>query len=268
VHLVQEFVDARSTEEMLATAREASSCLGAHGQAAIGKRRVLGDHVDDVHPETVDPTVEPTAHHLVDRPADLGILPVQIRLLAGEEMEVVLLGRLVELPGRAGEERRPVRRLRSRCAGGHSWSGRPPPVPVPFRAVDARPRFDEPGVLVGGVVDDEIHDEFHPAPVQGREQVVELRQRAEDRLDVLVVADVVAVVVLRRRIDRGQPDDVDPEVSEIVDPRRDPREVADPVTVGIGETPRVDLIDHRGLPPSCADQCRCHGPDSGTCAAA
>ena len=75
------------------------------------------------------------------------------------------------------------------------------------------------GVLVGGVVDHEVHHELHAALVDRREQRVEVRERAEHRLDVLVVADVVAVVVLRRGIDRRQPDHVDAERAQVVEPR-------------------------------------------------
>ena len=77
----------------------------------VGQRGVLGDHVDDVHAEAVDPAVEPPAHHRVDRLPDLRVLPVEVGLLAREQVQVVLAGRLVELPRRAGEERAPVGRL-------------------------------------------------------------------------------------------------------------------------------------------------------------
>jgi hypothetical protein len=39
-------------------------------------------------------------------------------------------------------------------------------------------------VLVGGVVDHEVHDELDPALVHAREQLVELLERAEHRVDV------------------------------------------------------------------------------------
>jgi hypothetical protein len=52
-------------------------------------------------------------------------------------------------------------------------------------------------VLVGGGVDNEVHHELDPAAVELGDQLVESGQCAEHRVDVLVVADVVAVVVLR-----------------------------------------------------------------------
>ena len=82
----------------------------------VGQRRVLGQHVDDVHAEAVDAAVEPPAHHRVHGLADRRLLPVQVGLLAREEVQVVLAARLVELPRRPGEERRASSSARPRAA--------------------------------------------------------------------------------------------------------------------------------------------------------
>ena len=95
----------------------------------------------------------------------------------------------------------------------------PPPVPVPLRVVGAAAGLDEPRVLVGGVVDHQVHDHLHAAGVHPGQQLVEVGQGAEHRLDAGVVADVVAVVVLRGRVDRRQPQHVDPEPGQVVQPR-------------------------------------------------
>jgi hypothetical protein len=99
------------------------------------------------------------------------------------------------------------------------------------------------------VVDDEVHEQPHPAPVQRRDQFVELLERAEQRVDALVVADVVAVVGLRRGVDRREPQDVDPEVGQMVQALQDPAEVADAVAVGVLERARIDLVDDGSRPP-------------------
>ena len=52
---------------------------------------------------------------------------------------------------------------------------------------------------------------------------VEVGERAEQRVDVAVVGDVVAEVAHRRPEDRRQPDGVDAEPGEVVEPRRDAR---------------------------------------------
>ncbi len=217
--------------------------------APVRQRRVLGDHVDDVHAEAVDPAVEPPAHHLVHRLAHLGVLPVQVRLLAGEQVEVVLPARLVVRPRRAGEERAPVVGLGTRGAGDRAGAGRPPPVPVAPRVVAARARRGEPCVLVGGVVDHQVHEQLHAARVQRGDQLVEVGQRAEHRVDVAVVADVVAVVVLGGAVDRRQPQHVHPQVGQVVEPVEDPAQIADPVAVAVGEAAGVDLVDDRAGPP-------------------
>ena len=214
MHLLQELVEPRA----MRVQRE---------RVAVRQAGRLGDQVDDVHPEAVDPPVQPPAHHLVDRRANVRVLPVEIRLLAREEVQVVLAGRVVELPRRAGEERAPIVRRR-----------RAPPVPVALGRVDRGPRLDEPRVLVGRVVDDEVHDQLHAARVDAREQFVELLERPEDRLDVLVVADVVAGVVLRRRVDGREPQHVHPELREVVQVRGDAAQIPDPVAIRSRRTTR------------------------------
>ena len=210
---------------------------------------VLGDHVDDVHPEAVHAAVQPPAHHLVDRLPDLGVLPVEVGLLAGEQVQVVLAGVGVVLPGRPGEERPPVGGFGAGIAAVHALAGRSPPVPIALGIVRRRLRLDEPRVLVGGVVDHQVHHQLHAAAVHGLQQRIEIGEGAEDGLDVPVVADVVARVVLGRRVHRRQPDDVHAQLGQVVDLGGDPAQITDTVAVGVGETARVDLVDNGGLPP-------------------
>ena len=101
-----------------------------------------------------------------------------------------------------------------------------------------------------------------PALVHRGEQPVEVGERAEHRVDVLVVADVVAVVVLRRAVDRRQPHDVDAELARGGRGGDSmPGQVADAVAVGVREAARVDLVDDRRLPPrsDTADTVPAHG---------
>jgi hypothetical protein len=46
------------------------------------------------------------------------------------------------------------------------------------------------------MVDDQVHHELDATPVQLCEQLIPIRQRAELIHDILVVADVVAIVVV------------------------------------------------------------------------
>ena len=164
-------------------------------------------------------------------------------------MQVVLPGLLLPGPRRPGEVRLPVGRLGPRLATDEAVARRSPPVEVAQVAVLRRAGLAEPRVLVAGVVHDQVHH-HRDAPVVGAgDQLVHLLQRPEQRLDVLVVADVVAVVDQRRAVDRTQPDDVHTEPLEVVEPADDPAQVTDPVAIAVGEALRVDLVDDRRLPP-------------------
>ena len=201
-----------------------------HG--AVGQAGLLRDEVDDVHAEAVDPAVEPPAHHRVDRLADRRVLPVEVGLLAREEVQEVLAGGLVELPGRARERRAPVRRLGARArrppspraAGGTSTSRA---SGCPGRTRDSTNHGCSSDVwLTTRSMTSRIPRSWTAASSASKSASV-----PEHRVDVLVVADVVAGVVLRRRIDRRQPQHVDAEPGEIVQARQNSREVADAVAV-------------------------------------
>jgi hypothetical protein len=81
------------------------------------------------------------------------------------------------------------------------------------------------------------------------EQAVEIGHGAEGREDGAVVADVVAVVVVGRLVDRADPDHIHAQPLEMVEPGQDAGQVPDPIAVGVHEAARVDLVGDGGLPP-------------------
>ena len=75
--------------------------------------------------------------------------------------------------------------------------------------------------------------------MKGLDEPVQVFEGPEHGVDVLVVADVVPVVVLRAAVDGRQPDHVDTEFGDVIDPLEDAWKVADelkkrdiPVIVG------------------------------------
>lgn len=70
------------------------------------------------------------------------------------------------------------------------------------------PRFLEPLVLITGMIDDKIHDELHPSVVHLGDETVDVGERAELRMDRLIVGNVVAVVDEWGSVDRRQPDSI------------------------------------------------------------
>src|SRR6266446_9316684 len=139
----------------------------------VAKLRILDQMPDHVDPETVDALAKPEAHHVMDGPAHLRFAPIQIRLLGQEGVIIILPRRGVVLPGAAAEFRQPIvgrAAIRRRIA---------PDVPVTLRIVARTPAFDEPGMLVGGMVWHEVEDDFEPASMRSVYQRVEVRHRAE-----------------------------------------------------------------------------------------
>ena len=54
---------------------------------------------DDIHAETIYPSVHPPIHHVIHSLPDLRILPVKIRLLLGKLMKIILTPLRIKLPG-------------------------------------------------------------------------------------------------------------------------------------------------------------------------
>ena len=85
--------------------------------------------------------------------------------------------------------------------------------------------------------------------VVGDAEGLEVLERAIRRVHVVILSDVVSVVPQRRRIEGKQPDGVDSEAAQVVEPGREAWEVSDAIIVGIRKGPHVDLIDDRILVP-------------------
>ena len=157
-------------------------------------------------------------------------------------MQIPLARALVVAPGRGREEGGPVVRL-------------PAVLPVAPDVVVAVGIFargaglHEPAVLVRGVVHHEVHDELYVPAVHLAQQLVEVLHRAELGHYLLVVADVVAHVRVRRIVHRAEPHGADAEALEIVEPRDDAPQVAYAVAVGVLKAPGIDLIKYALLPP-------------------
>ena len=109
--------------------------------------------------------------------------------------------------------------------------------------------LDEPLVLVGHVVGDDVDDRADAEGEGFGDQRLGLGERAERRIDRPVVGDVVAAVGERRGVPGVVPDGVDAEVAEVAEPGAHAGEVADAVAVGVGEAAHVELVDDGVAPP-------------------
>ena len=204
-----------------------------------------------VEPQAVDAAVEPEPHDPDDRVEHRRVVEVQIRLVMEEAMPVVGLGGVVPAPVRGlgvGEDDPDPFVLAVGLA---------PHVEIALGRTGWRPaRRLEPGMLVGSVVDDQLGHDADVAAVRLLDEAVEIRERAVARVDVLVVGDVVAVVTQRRRVERQQPEAVDPETFEVLELLGQAGEVADAVVGAVEKGADVRLVDDGVLVPERIDRSR------------
>jgi len=211
LHFAEELQQPRPVEKVLAAVLVAVG----RDRGRIGQAGRLGDHIDDVHAEAIDALVQPPAHHVEDLSAHPGVFPVEVRLLLGEEVQIILAGGFIILPGRAAEVGCPV-------VGLAAVPGRAPDVVIAIGTVHRLAGLDEPRVLVRGVIDHQVHHQLDAPAVHLCKQLFPVGQRAEVVHDVAVVADIVAVVVVGRLVHGGEPDDINPKGLEIIQLADDP----------------------------------------------
>ena len=180
----------------------------------LRQRRVLDEQSGRVDAHAGDAAVEPEPQDVLVLGDDVGVVPVEVGLLGGEQVQVPLAGGAVGVgrarPGVAREVRHPV--VGHLVAVVAETGVEPEPLAL-GRARAGGERGLEPGVLVADVVGDDVDD---GADAEGERLLMSSSascERPERGVDGAVVADVVAAVGERGRVPRGEPDRVDAEVA-------------------------------------------------------
>ena len=122
-----------------------------HVLGHISKGKALRNQRNHIHTKTVYPFGQPKINNSVNFLPHFGIFPVQIGLLLGVEVEKIFFGSLVPLPHAPIKNRLPI-------VGQLVWVIPPPDVIIVIGVVFAFLGLLKPLVLVGRVVDDQIHD--------------------------------------------------------------------------------------------------------------
>ena len=168
---------------------------------------------------------------------------VELRLLAQEVMEIILLAPRIPGPARPAKDGLPIvggRPIRLRIG---------PDIPVRFRIGPVLPALLEPVMFMRCVGIDLVDNDLEAKLMGARDQPVEILQRPEHRVDIAIVSDIIAIIIHGRGKERREPDRIHAERRDMVEPLYDARQVADAIAIRIEEAARIDLIDRRAFPP-------------------
>ena len=81
------------------------------------------------------------------------------------------------------------------------------------------------------------------------QQGVQVLKGPEERMNIGVIRNVIAKIGHGRRVDWREPDRVNAEPAQVIQPAGDTREISHPIAIAIEKTAWVDLINHSRLPP-------------------
>ena len=127
-------------------------------------------------------------------------------------MEIELAALLVELPRATRESGHPVVwHFLSVLAATFA-----PNVEIGVRLY-ARATFLEPLVLVGRMIDNQVHYDSHAECMRFFKHLFEVVERAVFRIDILIVGNVVTVIGLGRNVKRREPNRVRTETFDILE---------------------------------------------------
>ncbi|SHN32830.1 hypothetical protein SAMN05216499_13838 [Actinacidiphila paucisporea] len=221
----------------------------------VGKAGCFDQAVGDVDTESVDAEVEPEAQDGAEFVVDGGVVPIEVGLLRGEQVQIPLAGGSVGVggagPGRAAEDGFPVV---GRLLAGRSLAGAEVEAGAGGGAGAVAQCLEEPGVVVGAVVGHDVEDDPRAEAVRVLDQGDGVGQLSEHGVHGAVVGDVVSGVCLRGGVERRKPYGVDAQVAQVGQAAADAGQVAYAVAigvgVGVGEAAGVDLVDHRVAPPA------------------
>ncbi len=86
-------------------------------------------------------------------------------------------------------------------------------------------------MFVGTVVDYKVHDELHIALMNFGKECIKILHCSEFFHDFAVIADIIAVVIVRRIVNRAAPDCVNAERFKVIELADNALQIADSVAV-------------------------------------
>ena len=104
-------------------------------------------------------------------------------------------------------------------------------------------------MLVGAVIDHQIHDDTDAAFLRFCDQLIHVLVRSKGFIYMIIICNIVTVIVHRGFINRTEPDHICPEVTDIVQFFNNTAQIADPIPIRIIKAAGVNLINDCLFPP-------------------
>ena len=165
-------------------------CVTVNSGFFVRKPWLFGDETDNVHTESVNALFQPPVHHVKNFLTYNRVVPVQIRLFFGEQVQEIHICCLVIFPCRTGEAGTPVVRKAS------VFLCRTPDVVISVRVVCGFAALDEPFVFIRGMVYNQVHHDLDAFFVSCGKHTVEVFHGSEFVHDRLIITDIISVVII------------------------------------------------------------------------
>ena len=169
----------------------------------IRKSVRLFDIDNCVNPEPGQPFVQPPINHIEQVFPHFFILPVQVRLFFGKQMQIIQIRSRYRFPCTASEIRTVITRRLSVLAFFKIEIS----AILPFRVCQC---LLEPFVLIRAMIDDQVHQYVHISFFGFFQQFIKIFHRAECRIYFIIIGNVISLVHKRGLINRGYPYNVHP----------------------------------------------------------
>ena len=206
---------------------------------------ILAQTVSDVDTEAISAVVKPKTQGLDEVGLHIRVLPVPVGLLHGKQVQIPLAVRHARPRGTA-EMGHPV--------GGRQFTVFAATVTENVAIALGRSgaggkRGFEPRMQVGGMIGNDVNNDFDTRRVRSLSEFVEIVHRAEFRVDIAVIVHVISAVGELARVEGAEPNRVNTQLLQVVDATGYACDIAETGTGGVFERARIHLIDHRLMPP-------------------
>ena len=180
---------------------------------------------DRIHPKSPDALFDPEIRHIDHSPSHLGVCPVKIRLFRKKGMKIILAALFIVFPGRSAENAAPVGRRAP------VFLRITPDIPVAFVVALSGRGLRKPCILVGGMIENKIHDDADAAFICLRNQLVHILHGAIGGIDIIIVCNIISVIRLRGNIAGSEPDGANSQIFQVIELRDNPLQVSDAIPI-------------------------------------